>query len=42
MILHIYPGRAFTNSDFGDFILHVSMDRFTKFLIEWKEELSRC
>ena len=41
MILHIYPGRAFTNSDFEDFIPHVGMDGVTKFLIEWKEKLSR-
>ena len=41
MILHAYPGRAFANSDFGNFIPHVDLDRFTKTLIEWKEELSR-
>ena len=41
MILHAYPGRAFANSDFGNFIPHVGLDRFTKTLIEWKEELSR-
>lgn len=41
MILHIYPGRAFTNSDFEDFIPHVVMDGITKFLIEWKEKLGR-
>ena len=41
MILHAYPGRAFTNSDFGDFIPYVGVYRFAKTLSEWKEELSR-
>ena len=41
MIINAYPGRAFANSDFGDFIPHVGVYRFAKTLIEWKEELSR-
>ena len=41
MILQAHPGRTFANSAFGDFIPYVGMDRITKFLIEWKEKLSR-
>ena len=41
MILLANLGQAFAKSDSGDFVPHVGMDPITKFLIEWKEKLSR-
>lgn len=41
MILFANRGRAFAKSDFGDFIPRVGMHDITKFVIEWKEKLSR-
>ena len=39
MILFVNPGWAFAKSDSEDFIPHVGIDRVTKILIEWEEEL---